>query len=247
MMLERLFAPSMLRGAVQLGTIVLMATIWGVVAQSADAVTGGQYDGQHHPYVAMLIPPGSSTPSCSGVLVKQGSGNSVVLLTAHCFAGTGRRSGTGYTLTFDPTARADSARAPGTFYIDPRYRRPGDVHDLAVFVLARRAPAAAARLAPVGYLDRAGPSSLTTVGAGDPHRGQRRSAAEVTSGRDSSWQYLRPGTGNSCDFDSGGPDLMPGSAVVVALTDQGTCSWDQDLRVDTGEAHHFVDAPRSWH
>lgn len=194
----------------------------------------------------MLHRPGSTRADCSGVLVRQGSGGSVVLTTAHCFSGTGRRSGTGFSVTFDDTYTSSSPRYAGTYFVDPRYRTAGDAHDLAVLVLRDRPPVGAARLAAVGHLDRARPAYLTTVGGGEPHRGQRRAATERTTGRTAAWQFLRAGDGNSCDFDSGGPDLMPGSSTVVALTDQGSCQQDQDLRVDTGEAHHFVDDPRRW-
>ena len=55
--------------------------------------------------------------------------------------------------------------------------------------------------------------------------------------------YLRPGSGNSCGGDSGGPDLVPGTYQVVALTDEGTCSYDEDTRLDVGSARSFLTGP----
>jgi hypothetical protein len=57
----------------------------------------------------------------------------------------------------------------------------------------------------------------------------------------SSWRlYLRPGSGNTCDADSGAPDLIPGTRQIVALTDMGTCSRDEDTRLDGGSARSFI-------
>jgi hypothetical protein len=85
-----------------------------------------------------------------------------------------------------------------------------------------------------------------TVGTGQPYPGQRREATEQVTGYDDSWLYLKAGTGNSCTGDSGGPDLLPDTSTVVALTNQGSCSYDEDTRVDTAAAHGFVDAASSW-
>jgi hypothetical protein len=58
----------------------------------------------------------------------------------------------------------------------------------------------------------------------------------VVTGSSSSWLYLKAGSGNSCNIDSGGPDLVQPDAddatapEVLALTGQGSCSWDQDYR-----------------
>jgi hypothetical protein len=71
----------------------------------------------------------------------------------------------------------------------------------------------------------------------------RDQAAEIVTGADPVWLYLVRGSGNSCEFDSGGPDLVPSprGPVVVALTDEGSCKNAQDYRVDTVRAHRLID------
>ena len=210
-------------------------------ATPAAAVTGGVVDGSAHPYVGMLFGPGAATPSCSGVLVQSDNGGLAVLTAAHCLHPSGARSGSGWTVELAPFDDPANPRYTGTWYVDSSYQPSvSPAHDLAAIVLDAPPAVPAAVLAPGGREDNAPDADLTVVGTGQPHVGQRRSATEHVVRRDGTWTYLVPGTGNSCDGDSGGPDLVPGSDVVVALTDLGTCSSDQDLRVDTGEAHRLL-------
>jgi len=79
--------------------------------------------------------------------------------------------------------------------------------------------------------------------------GVRRWATEVVTGSRSSWLYRKTGSGNSCNIDSGGPDLVQPDAddatapEVLALTGQGSCSWDQDYRVTSATVRLFVNNP----
>jgi hypothetical protein len=88
-------------------------------------------------------------------------------------------------------------------------------------------------------------TAVTTVGYGEPSRGVRTYATEIVVSSDPIWLYLKPGSGNSCDFDSGGPDLLGAVAgpTVVALTDRGTCDSDQDYLVTGQAVHDFVSWP----
>jgi len=63
-------------------------------------IIGGVPDGTAHPYVAMIVPPGASRPTCSGVLVRADNGAAVVLTDAHCLYRNGRYTGTGVGVTF---------------------------------------------------------------------------------------------------------------------------------------------------
>lgn len=246
----------MTRRPVTVAGAVLALSVFGVgapaSAQSLPAgrrpspdVTGGSPDGGAHPYVAMVLAPGASRPGCTGVLVRADDGAAEVLTDAHCLARGGVRHGTGVGVTFAPTWSRSAPVVRGTFHLDPLYAPAvSQHHDLAVITLAAGAVAGstAARLVGLGGSALAAGTTVTVVGTGTPHAGQRRQATEVVQGLTPDWVVLDPGTGNSCDGDSGGPDLLPGTSTVVALTDQGTCYYDLDTPLGTPEAHWFASA-----
>ena len=204
----------------------------------ASAVTGGSSDGNAHPYAVGIIQPGHSSIGCSGVLDHAGASPPEVLTAAHCLY-TGSISGRA-TVVFTGSAPSARRTIAADVQIDPRYSQSTHMHDLAVLRLASAAPVAAASLAAVGTLDRSPSRSYVTVGYGEPYRGQRRSATESLVRVSQGWLSLTHGTGNSCNGDSGGPDLLPGSSTVVAMTDQGSCTDSQDLRLDTTWARAFI-------
>lgn len=211
-----------------------------LVGSPALAVSGGTPDGGAHPYVVGIVAAGHSAMSCTGVLVQRDSTRSVVVTAAHCLYGQGARSGRA-TVVFTSGAGSANWSIPANYDLDPAYApRLNLLHDVAVLTLSTSPPVAGARLAPIGTLDRSRAASFVTVGYGDPHRGQRWSASEDRVRTTQDWLYLRQGTGNSCSGDSGGPDLMPGGGPVVALTDQGSCTDSQDVRLDTAPAQDFI-------
>jgi hypothetical protein len=219
------------------------ATVLGLVpAPPVGAVTGGAADGSGHPYVGMLSRAGGAGPWCTVVLVRNAAGAAVGLTDAHCLYRQGRRNGTGVAVTFTPTWTATGVRYNANWYIDPAYDPARHLHDVAALVFGSAPPVAPATLAPPAAAPRAATgATVDTVGTGQPYPGQRRAATERVTGYNSSWLYLKPGSGNTCGGDSGGPDLLAGTSTVVALTNQGTCSYDEDTRVDTAAAHAFVD------
>lgn len=211
----------------------------------ARAVTGGTADGDDHPFVAMVIPPGASSPACTGTLVTGDNGAAVVLTDAHCLYRNGRRTGTGVQVSFDSTWTSSSTVYSGTFYIHPHYQPPSTLHDLAAIIVFGTVPTPAT-LAPVDFVPTMSDTSTLTVGIGRTYWGQRRAATENVTSSDASWLYLAAGDGNSCDGDSGGPDIAASTGAVVALTDQGSCSYDQDTRLDTADGHWFTTAAPTW-
>lgn len=209
-----------------------------VVASPASAVTGGTTDSDHD-YVVAIIPAGASHPTCSGVWTHVGHGRHVVVTDAHCVS---RTDGANVHVYFGRQWAPGAHTLRGHSYRHPSYDARTHRNDVAVVVLTTTPRVEAATLAPAGDATRA--RSVTIVGFGSPHTGQRRSASETVTSW-SSWRlYLRPGSGNSCGGDSGGPDLEPGTDQIVALTDEGTCSRDEDTRLDQGAAREFVTAPR---
>jgi len=206
----------------------------------ADAIVGGTLDRGAHPYVGALLGR-SGWPKCSGVLVSSRTRGRVFLTSAHCLGWAGNRSWV--RVTFGATVRSGPTFG-GTFYVMPGYVPATHANDVAVVVFN-----SAPRIWPVRLGDRGTwlgrGATVATVGYGSPSMGVRRWATEVVTGSGSSWLYLRRGSGNSCNVDSGGPDLINEhySNVVVALTDLGTCSWDQDYRVTGPAVLYFVNHP----
>ncbi len=227
---------------IALGVVLTAATGPGARAL---AVTGGAPDGTGHPFVAMLLLPGASFPTCTGTLVRGDAGTVVVLTDGHCLYRGGRHTGTGVRVTFDASWTSTPHLYTGIYYVHPRYQPPSKLHDLAAVVVAGTLPAPA-RLASVDAVPAMAGSTAVTVGTGGPFSGQRRAATEQVTSHDPSWLYLKPGDGNSCDGDSGGPDLDLRTEAVLALTDQGSCSYDQDTRLDTADGHWFATAAPTW-
>jgi hypothetical protein len=204
----------------------------------ADAVVGGTADGDNHGYVGALLGP-LGVPFCSGVLVASSRG-AVLLTTAHCLGPAGE--GEQVTVAFGPTA-GSGLEATGTFHVMAGYDPASGRNDVALVAFALPPPIRPVQL---GTAVPPAGTAVTTVGYGEPSRGVRTYATEIVVASDPTWLYLEPGSGNSCDFDSGGPDLVGAVArpTVVALTDRGTCDSDQDYLVTGQAVHDFVNWPR---
>jgi secreted trypsin-like serine protease len=173
------------------------------------------------------------------------SAGKVFLTSAHCLgqAGDGRKVRVSFGVTV-----GSGPRFSGTFHVMAGYVPTTFANDVAIVVFSG-SPAIPAVGLDDGdsFLGRG--ATVTTVGFGTPSLGVRKSATEIVTGSSASWLNLRYGSGNSCNADSGGPDLITAdpddSSVpqVVALTDQGSCSVDQDYRVDTSAVRDFVNDP----
>jgi len=217
--------------------VVLALSLGPGAVRSAQGVVGGTADGDSHDYVGALLGP-LGVPYCSGVLVASPRG-AVLLTTAHCLgpAGEGER----VTVGFGPTAER-GPKVTGTFHVMAGYDPASGRNDVALVSFPFPPPIRPAQL---GTAVPPAGTAVTTVGYGEPSRGVRTYATEVVVGSDPTWLYLEPGSGNSCDFDSGGPDLLGAVAgpTVVALTDRGTCDSDEDYLVTGQAVHDFVNGP----
>ena len=231
-----------------LATILCLAALLTAVSTMstgpASAIVRGTVDWSAHPSVGALIKP-NGRPYCSGVLVANRKPGKVFLTSAHCLGPRG--NGTRVRVTFGATT-ASGPIYTGIYHVMPGYVQASFANDIAVVVFT-----SLPRLRAV-YIDDGdtwlGPGAIvTTVGYGIPSTGIRKWATEIVRRSSSRWLFLTAGSGNSCNIDSGGPDLVQPDAddttgpEVVALTDQGTCSWDQDFRVTGAAVRHFVDNP----
>jgi len=209
--------------------------VLGLVAmRPAGGVVGGTLDGDKHEYVGVLLGP-LDLPICSGVLVASPRG-AVLLTTAHCLGPAGE--GQPVTVRFGPTAMSGPS-ATGTFHVMAGYNPTTGLNDIALVAFTSPPQIRPAQLSTA--VPPAG-TAVTTVGYGAPTVGVRAYATEIVLRSDPTWLYLKPGSGNSCDVDSGGPDLLGTGRdlTVVALTDQGTCDSDQDYLVTGQAVHDFV-------
>jgi hypothetical protein len=80
--------------------LVVMMAILLAIAQPAIAITGGQFDGNRHPNVALVLVDGQ--PICTGFLYRTDPSqttSNLVATAGHCtFGETGQ-----FSVTFDPT------------------------------------------------------------------------------------------------------------------------------------------------
>jgi hypothetical protein len=95
-------------------SIVMVLILLALVVKPAAAITGGQEDGDLHPYGALLLVPGYTF--CSGTLIDE----DVVLTAAHCTSFWTEVGIKEVYITFDPDASVDPASweiTGGTWYV----------------------------------------------------------------------------------------------------------------------------------
>ena len=86
--------------------IVALAVLLGLVGAPAQAITGGQPDGDAHPYVALLLAPGVTF--CSGALIS----DRTILTAGHCTDGWDSLGLDEILVSFDPQAEVDANWMP---------------------------------------------------------------------------------------------------------------------------------------
>jgi len=247
-------------------TAAVAATLLATVP--ASAMVNGTADTAHPEAGALYF---SSAPgaersfACSGVLID----TQVFLTAAHCFADYVRATGALPTVsvTFAQRPTAASTYYGGTVVIDPQFDKltttnnlyADDVHDFAVVRLDADpgiAPAQLPALNAAATLDRG--TEITTLGYGTsvtqgggaptyPPTGDREAAALALQTVTGAWlhesQNPTLGHGGACGGDSGGPNYLGDTHVVLGTTVTGdmVCrSTNVSIRLDTPTARAFL-------
>ena len=251
-----------------LAVTLVLATVLGTAGVSY-AITNGQPDVDGHPYVGVVLFFDGINPDpiwfCSGALISP----RVVLTSGHCTDGTAYAL-----VSFDPEAiNAPNTFKPGIPYTHPDFRigfgqgHPGfDTHDVGVVVLDDSVfMEAYAQLPSMGLVDTLPKNTnVTIVGYGvqwqtrgiPPHewegQGVRLYApSKLIPGKDViSEEFVKltanpgKGKGGICFGDSGGPDLLYGTNIILSINSFGNnynCTGiNYSYRIDTFDALEFI-------
>jgi Trypsin len=242
--------------SVRVRSILVSMLVFVLVPASASAITGGAPD-TGHPYVGLVASP---TEVCSGTLLSP-----TVLLTAgHCFA-----DGATVHVYFDQAPVGGVGFFTGTVHVDPQFAigngLPSVAHDEAVVTFADPVTTTNGQfgqLPSMGIVDNLKKSEIDLVGyglqgfargGGQPvgvGAGVRMFAQTTLAPGDGTlgdtFIKLHASSGGVCLGDSGGPDLLPGTNVVVAVNSflmSNTCTGiSYSYRIDTPASLAFVNS-----
>lgn len=242
--------------------IAICAAFVVSLASPALAITNGSADGNEHPSVGALLAdkpyPDGTWAYCTGTLVSP----TVLVTAAHC----GHKNQRTARVTFASHYQQGETVYSGRYIPDERYNPKGDLHDIAVVVFDKPiAGIKPAKLPPAGLLSRMRvdgslqDAKFTPVGYGSINQkkaASRKTKLVYTDTRSRTsisfddltrvWLKLdlEEGDGGTCYGDSGGPNFLGDSDLLVATTisgDDDSCkATNYDYRLDAGPARDFL-------
>jgi secreted trypsin-like serine protease len=219
---------------------------------TAKAVLDGSLDAGGHPAAGALLVPGSNglAPECSGVLVAP----RVFVTAGHC-TNFALASGGAYVVFGDVLQPNTWTPIHGTAITDPSYGHDSaDPHDLGVVLLDSDAPIAPASLPAAGAADRLARDGVAPVSVGYGYSlrltnkdfvydGARHAGSIAVVSQTSTLLRLDGAGAHLCFGDSGGPQYLPGSNVVISVTSGGspTCRGASTAtRLDSASSRAFL-------
>jgi secreted trypsin-like serine protease len=221
---------------------------------TAKAVLDGSFDAGGHPAAGALLAPGSNglAPECSGVLVAP----RIFVTAGHC-TNFALASGGAYVVFGDVLQPNTWTPIHGTAITDPSYGHDSaDPHDLGVVLLDSDAPVAPASLPAAGAADRLARDGVAPVSVGYGYSlrltnkdfvydGARHAGSIPVVSQTSTLLRLDGAGAHLCFGDSGGPQYLPGSNVVISVTSGGspTCRGASTAtRLDSASSRAFLSA-----
>lgn len=248
-------------------TIVVVAIMLILVVTPAGAITYGEPDGNRHPNVGLTLTDLGSPMlflGCSGTLI-----SSTVFLTAgHCTTFLSQLGITKTWVTFDSEYNAGSSTLipVAGFATHPSYNPNTLFNDVGVVILAEPVGVTPAALPPenlLGQMKALGAlqdQTFVSVGYGatvdfkghppvQARDGVRRFSTSPYGGLTQNWLHLlgnhdASGEGGFCAGDSGGPQFLGESNMIVSITSWGdnVCrSLGMAQRLDTPSVRAFLD------
>ena len=231
-----------------------------VAAAPAQAITYGTPDTQNrYPFVGALVGTfdNGTYPYCSGTLIS----STVFLTAAHCDIGDGRAC-----VTFDQAYTSKSKLHCGTFYAHPDYYSGQDnPNDVAVVVFDKPIKGIQpAEVADLGLLDQMKAdgtlnqsTAFTSVGYGAQEVGKPKEGFTYLDTREYAVGYfnalgrgylrlsqnIHSGSAGTCYGDSGGPQFLGDTNIVVSITVTGDVfckSTNTAQRLDIASVQDFL-------
>jgi secreted trypsin-like serine protease len=253
----------------RIAAVAIVATILMLVVAPAGAITFGEPDENGHPYVGLLLADslgdGTPRPQCSGTLIAP----TVFLTAGHCTFSFSQRGITNVWVTFDTAFDPQTSTLIEADYwvTHPGFNPNSVFNDVGVVILRQEVQDVTPGALPpenlLSQMKAAGTLKnqafvnvgygMTAAFKGAPPTltfdGVRRVSTSSYGSLTQNWLHLSAnndatGGGGTCGGDSGGPQFLGDSNLIVSVTSWGDniCrSLGMKQRLDTASVRAFLD------